>query len=79
MKRIKLGLNGFGRIGRALTRIALLRDSFDFVAINTRNPRPDILPRRKYRFARLIPDNKRAVMLIKPGMNASIERIGSAG
>jgi len=36
MKRLKIGLNGFGRIGRALTRIALMRDSFDIVAINTR-------------------------------------------
>ncbi|MBI2641488.1 type I glyceraldehyde-3-phosphate dehydrogenase [Candidatus Roizmanbacteria bacterium] len=37
MKRIKVGLNGFGRIGRAFTRIALNRNSFDFVAINTRS------------------------------------------
>lgn len=36
MKRIKVGLNGFGRIGRAFTRIALTRDSFDLVAVNTR-------------------------------------------
>ncbi len=36
MKRIRVGLNGFGRIGRAFTRIALLRNSFDIVAINTR-------------------------------------------
>ena len=36
MKRIKVGLNGFGRIGRAFTRIALARDSFDLVAVNTR-------------------------------------------
>ena len=36
MKRIKVGLNGFGRIGRAFTRIALLRDTFDLVQINTR-------------------------------------------
>lgn len=36
MKRIKVGLNGFGRIGRAFTRIALIRDHFDLVAINTR-------------------------------------------
>ena len=31
-----MGLNGFGRIGRAVTRIALMRDSFDIVRINTR-------------------------------------------
>lgn len=36
MGRLKIGLNGFGRIGRVFTRIALLRDSFDIVAINTR-------------------------------------------
>ena len=36
MKRIKVGLNGFGRIGRSFTRIALKRNSFDIVAINTR-------------------------------------------
>src|SRR3989344_2315030 len=36
MKKIKVGLNGFGRIGRSFTRIALKRDSFDIAAINTR-------------------------------------------
>lgn len=36
MKRLKVGINGFGRIGRAFTRIALDRNSFDIVAINTR-------------------------------------------
>lgn len=36
MKRIKVGLNGFGRIGRAFTRIALQKDLFDLVVINTR-------------------------------------------
>lgn len=36
MKRLKIGLNGFGRIGRSFTRIALKRNSFDIVAINTR-------------------------------------------
>ncbi|MDO9028470.1 MAG: glyceraldehyde 3-phosphate dehydrogenase NAD-binding domain-containing protein, partial [Candidatus Roizmanbacteria bacterium] len=36
MKRFKIGLNGFGRIGRAFTRIALTRNNFDIVAINTR-------------------------------------------
>ncbi|MEK7633486.1 MAG: type I glyceraldehyde-3-phosphate dehydrogenase [Patescibacteria group bacterium] len=33
---IKVGLNGFGRIGRAFTRIALTRNKFEIVAINTR-------------------------------------------
>lgn len=37
MKRIRVGLNGFGRIGRAFSRIALDRDTFDLVAINTRH------------------------------------------
>lgn len=36
MKKIKVGLNGFGRIGRAFTRIAFERGNFDIVAINTR-------------------------------------------
>jgi glyceraldehyde 3-phosphate dehydrogenase len=36
MKRLKVGLNGFGRIGRAFTRIAFDQDLFDIVAINTR-------------------------------------------
>ena len=33
MKKIKVGLNGFGRIGRAFARIALSRDTFDLVVI----------------------------------------------
>src|SRR3990167_8264897 len=37
MQKLRVGLNGFGRIGRAVTRIATLRDSFDIVHINTRN------------------------------------------
>ncbi len=36
MKRLKVGLNGFGRIGRAFARIALQRNSFDIAVINTR-------------------------------------------
>ena len=36
MRKIKVGLNGFGRIGRSFTRIALKRNSFDIVLINTR-------------------------------------------
>ena len=36
MKRLKVGLNGFGRIGRAFTRIALTRNNFEIVVINTR-------------------------------------------
>lgn len=36
MRRIRVGLNGFGRIGRSFARIALKRHSFDLVAINTK-------------------------------------------
>lgn len=43
MKRIKVGLNGFGRIGRAVTRIAFERNTFEIVAINTRKTPPDML------------------------------------
>ncbi len=43
MKRIKIGLNGFGRIGRSFARIALQRDSFDIVLVNTRKSKADIL------------------------------------
>ena len=43
MKRIKVGINGFGRIGRAFTRIALLRDTFDIVQINTRKTANEML------------------------------------
>lgn len=43
MKKIKIGLNGFGRIGRALARIALERGTFEIVAINTRKTAPDML------------------------------------
>ncbi len=43
MKRLKVGLNGFGRIGRAVTRIAFDRNSFDIVAVNTRKTAPDLM------------------------------------
>ena len=43
MKRIKVGLNGFGRIGRAITRITSNRNTFEIVAINTRKTAPDML------------------------------------
>ena len=36
MSKLKVGLNGFGRIGRAVTRIAEGDDSFEIVHINTR-------------------------------------------
>ncbi len=37
MSRLKVGLNGFGRIGRSFARIALQRNTFDIVLINTRS------------------------------------------
>ena len=43
MKRLKIGLNGFGRIGRSFARIALKRDFFDIAAINTRKTTPAML------------------------------------
>lgn len=43
MKRLKVGLNGFGRIGRAIMRIACDSDLFDIVTINTRKTTPDML------------------------------------
>lgn len=43
MKRIKVGLNGFGRIGRAFTRIATLRDTVEIVHINTRKTSNEML------------------------------------
>lgn len=43
MKRLRVGINGFGRIGRAFARIALMRNSFDIVTVNTRKTGPDIL------------------------------------
>ncbi|MEK9169554.1 MAG: glyceraldehyde 3-phosphate dehydrogenase NAD-binding domain-containing protein, partial [Patescibacteria group bacterium] len=43
MKKIKVGLNGFGRIGRAFTRIALTRNNFEIVAINTRKTQTSIM------------------------------------
>ena len=36
-KKIKIGINGFGRIVRTIFRVALLRDYFDVVAINDLN------------------------------------------
>jgi len=43
MRKLKIGLNGFGRIGRAFTRIALHRKSFEIVAVNTRKSKPEQL------------------------------------
>lgn len=43
MKRLKVGINGFGRIGRAFTRIATLRNTFDIVHINTRKTPNDMI------------------------------------
>lgn len=43
MKRLRVGLNGFGRIGRSFTRIALKRNSFDVAAVNTRKTPNEML------------------------------------
>lgn len=43
MNKIKVGLNGFGRIGRAFTRITLTRGNFEIVAINTRKTPTSIM------------------------------------
>ncbi len=43
MSKIKIGLNGFGRIGRAFTRIAALRDTFEVAHINTRKTPNEML------------------------------------
>jgi len=43
MKPIRVGLNGFGRIGRAFARIALQRKSFTIEAINTSKTKPEQL------------------------------------
>ena len=32
--KIKIGINGFGRIGRLVARVALLRDDIELVAVN---------------------------------------------
>ena len=34
MKKVKIGINGFGRVGRQVLRIGLKEDLLDFVAIN---------------------------------------------
>lgn len=41
--KLKIGINGFGRIGRAIFRINLERQLFDIVAINDINPDNDNL------------------------------------
>jgi glyceraldehyde 3-phosphate dehydrogenase len=43
MPKVKVGINGFGRIGRVLTRIAQAREDFEVVAVNTRNAEPEML------------------------------------
>jgi len=36
-RKVKIGINGFGRIGRTIFRVASLKDYFDIVAINDLN------------------------------------------
>lgn len=43
MKTLNVGLNGFGRIGRAFARIALEKELFNIVAINTGSTPPPML------------------------------------
>jgi len=43
MSKLIIGLNGFGRIGRAFTRIALRKNLFDIGLINTRRTPNDIM------------------------------------
>lgn len=43
MKTLKVGLNGFGRIGRSFSRIALEKNSFDITVINTGKTSPSML------------------------------------
>lgn len=38
---LKIGINGFGRIGSSFTRIALQKDLFDITIINTRSSSPE--------------------------------------
>jgi len=49
------------------------------IAASTSNPRREIHVKRRFSSARLNPDAERAAMLIIPGMNASMKRIGSVG
>lgn len=43
MAKINVGLNGFGRIGRAFARIAFEKNLFNIVAVNTGKTKPDML------------------------------------
>ena len=43
MSKIKVGINGFGRIGRAFTRISETREDIEVVAINTRKSKNDMM------------------------------------
>jgi glyceraldehyde 3-phosphate dehydrogenase len=43
MNKIKVGINGFGRIGRAFTRIALNNPNIEVVAVNTRSGDLDLM------------------------------------
>lgn len=43
MRKIRIGINGFGRIGRALARLNLRHDQYDLVAVNDIDPDIDNL------------------------------------
>ncbi|MCZ6657551.1 MAG: glyceraldehyde 3-phosphate dehydrogenase N-terminal domain-containing protein, partial [Gammaproteobacteria bacterium] len=48
MKRPKIAINGFGRIGRTITRIAKLRRHYDVVAVNDLASAEDLAYAFKY-------------------------------
>lgn len=43
MAKVKIGINGFGRIGRAVARIALLHPDIELTVINTRKGKNDLM------------------------------------
>lgn len=45
MGKIKIGINGFGRIGRLVLRAALTRDDIEVVAVNDPFLPPDYMVR----------------------------------
>ena len=85
MKRLRVGLNGFGRIGRSFARISFEKDLFDIVLINTRKTQSDMLAyllkydtvygrfKKEIKFEKdsLIIDNKK----VKTNLSDSIENI----
>ncbi len=48
MKKVKIGINGFGRIGRVVTRLAFTRNDIEVVAINDLGDLPSMAHLLKY-------------------------------